>query len=160
MSPGMAGVLTGIGAIMVIGFGIVGPRISDRVGLRKPLIWPVMLVSAAFATFLGVAWGVPLVAVVVVNGAAIGCALPLLPAVIIENPSIGPLLAGAALGLLYMVDRIGGTLVPMAMGAIQDATGEYWQSYLLTAVLCAVGAVLGFMVKETGTRAKEARVAA
>jgi MFS family permease len=160
MSPGMAGVLTGIGAIMVIGFGVVGPRISDRVGLRKPLIWPVMLVSAAFATFLGIAWGAPLVVVVVLNGAAIGCVLPLLPAVIIENPSIGPLLAGAALGLLHMVDRIGGTLVPMAMGAIQDATGEYWQSYLLTAALCAVGAVLGFMVKETGIRAGKAARAA
>jgi len=116
MSPGMAGILTGLGAASVVVTSVLGPRFSDRVGLRRPFLWPFMLVGFFGATFMGIASGALLFILVIVLGASIGVVLPLLQAVIIENPRIGPLLAGSALGLLYMVNCVGATLVPIGYG--------------------------------------------
>ena len=155
MSAGTAGILTGVGAMTVIVTNIVGPRFSDRLGLRRPFLWPFMVVGLFATTFLGLATGPALYLLVIVLGASAGVVLPLFRAVIIENPRIGPLLAGSAFGFLYMVNRIGATLAPIIMGWIQDATSAYWPAYLFLAVLCGAAALLGYLVKETGTRAKK-----
>ncbi len=155
MSPGMAGILTGIGAASVIVTNVLGPRFSDRFGLRRPFLWPSMLVGLVMATFLGIASGASLYIVVILLGASVGVVLPLFRAVIIENPRIGPLLAGSAFGMLYMVNRVGATLVPIIMGWIQDATTAYWQAYLFIAILCGGGALFGYLIKETGLRSKK-----
>ena len=155
MSPEMAGVLTGIGGATVIVTNVLGPRLSDRVGLRRPFLWPFMLVGLFATTFLGLASGPALYILVMVLGATMGIVLPLFRAVIIENPAIGPLLAGSAFGFLYMVNRVGATLVPIIMGWLQDATGAYWPSYLFLAILAGGGALFGYLIKETGLRAKK-----
>ena len=155
MSPGMAGILTGIGAATVVVTNVLGPRFSDRVGLRRPFIWPFMLVGLFGATFMGIASGASLFILVIVLGASIGVVLPLFRAVTIENPRIGPLLAGSALGLLHMVNCVGATLVPIVMGWIQDATTAYWQAYLFFAILCGGGALFGYLIRETGLRSKK-----
>ena len=155
MSPGMAGILTGLGAATVVVTNVLGPRFSDRVGLRRPFIWPFMLVGLFGATFMGIASGASLFILVIVLGASIGVVLPLLRAVIIENPRIGPLLAGSAFGLLHMVNCVGATLVPIVMGWIQDTTAAYWQAYLFFAILCGGGALFGYLIKETGLRSKK-----
>ena len=81
-------------------------------------------------------------------------------ALVIENERIGPLLAGSAIGLLGTVARIGSIVVPITMGAIIDATGEYWVGFLMLAMLYAVAAALGTALKETGLGARQAAEAA
>jgi len=154
-SPSIAGVLTGVMFLTMIVSNVIGPRISDRVGLRRAFIWPALLVNMVLTPPLALTMGAPLVLVLILNGIAIGTVMPLLRAMVVENRSIGPSLAGAALGLQHMAHRIGGIFGPMAMGWIQDATGDFWQSYLFIAVLLGVAAVFIYLLKETGARAKE-----
>ena len=156
MSSGMAGFYAAIGAFTVMVFNVIGPYFSDRVGLRKPFVWPFLLINVVVVTFLGVFMGAPLVIVVILGGIGVGTALPMFSALIIENPSIGPSLAGSAIGLLGTVARIGGIVVPITMGAIIDVTDEYWAGFLLLAMLYAVATVLGSRIKETGLRAGRA----
>ena len=156
MSPGMAGVFTGIMFLTTMVFGVVGPRLSDRVGLRRAFVWPALVVSCLLVTPLVLTSGAPLVILLIINGASVGIVMTLMRVLVIENESIGLALAGSALGLLQMANRLGSSAVPMVMGWIQDATGDFWQSYLFIGALIAVAAVLVYLLKETGIRAKKA----
>ncbi len=82
--------------------------------------------------------------------------MPLFMAVIVENERIGSRLAGSALGVIGTVAGIGPVMMPYLMGAVMDATDEYWPGFLLLAILLAAGAVMGTAIKETGLRAKKA----
>ncbi|MBA7609543.1 putative sulfoacetate transporter SauU [subsurface metagenome] len=157
---GSGGAYAAIAAFTVMVFTVIGPIFSDRIGLRKPFIWPFLLINVVVVTFLGVFTGVPLVIVLILTGIGTGTALPLLGALVLENEHIGPSLAGSALGLLGTVAPIGGIVVPVVMGVIIDVTGEYWIGFFFPAMLYAVAAALGSQVKETGLRAKKAAEAA
>jgi len=156
MSSEMAGIYAAIGAFTAMVFSVIGPYFSDKVGRRKPFIWPFLLIDVVVVTFLGVFMGAPLVIVIILSAVGIGTALPMFGALVIENERIGPLLAGSAIGLLGTVARIGSIVVPITMGAIIDATGKYWVGFLLLAMLYAVAAALGTTLKETGLRARQA----
>ncbi|MBA7605364.1 putative sulfoacetate transporter SauU [subsurface metagenome] len=153
---GSGGFYAAIGAFTAMVFSVIGPYFSDRVGRRKPFIWPFLLIDVVVVTFLGVFTGAPLVIVIILSAVGIGTALPMFGALVIENERIGPLLAGSAIGLLGTVARIGSIVVPITMGAIIDATGEYWVGFLLLAMLYAVAAALGTALKETGLGARQA----
>jgi len=157
---GSGGFYAAIGAFTAMVFTVIGPYFSDKVGLRKPFTWPFLLIDVVVVTFLGVFTGAPLVIVIILSAVGIGTALPMFGALVIENERIGPLLAGSAIGLLGTVARIGSIVVPITMGAIIDATGEYWIGFLLLAMLYAVAAALGTALKETGLGARQAAEAA
>ena len=157
---GSGGAYAAIAAFSVMVFTIIGPIFSDRIGLRKPFVWPFLLINVVVVTFLGVFTGAPLVIVLILTGIGTGTALPLLNALVIENERIGPSFAGSAMGLLGTVMPIGSILAPIIVGAIIDVTGEYWIGFFFAAMLYAVAAVLGTAVKETGFRAKKAAEAA
>ena len=159
MSPETAGVLTGVLFLTMVVFSVVGPRVSDRVGLRRAFMWPCLVVNTLLVTPLVLTSGAPLVVLLIVNGACIGIVMTLLRVLVIENETIGLALAGSALGLLQMANRLGSSTVPMVMGWLQDTTGGFWQSYLFLGVLLAVAAVLVYLLKETGIRAKRAAAA-
>ncbi|MFC1919967.1 MFS transporter [Chloroflexota bacterium] len=135
---------------------IIGPYISDRVGLRKAFIWPLLLTSSACATFLGILTGAPLIVLIVAFSLGLGAVLPLFKVLIIENESVGLSLAGSALGVIQTVNRIGAILMPVAMGAIIDSTGQYWPGFFLLALLLAFGALVVLKVRETGFKSKPA----
>ncbi len=155
MSATMAGIYVSISTWTVMVFNIIGPYFSDRFGLRKPFIWPFLVVCVASITFFGVFTGAPLVIVIVLYSLGLGTALPLFGAIVIEHDRIGPLLAGSALGVIGTVAGIGPVVIPIVMGAVMDV-GEYWHGFFLLAVLLAVGTAAVVGVKETGQRAKQA----
>jgi NNP family nitrate/nitrite transporter-like MFS transporter len=156
MSASMAGLYLAIATVAVSVLSLIGPGISDKVGLRKPFIWPFLFLSAALVTFFGVFTGLPLLIVLLVYCVGVGTAMPLFRALVLENERIGHRLAGSAFGLMQTVSGIGPMILPFLMGSVMDATDEYWPAFLMVAVLFAIGAVLAVMVKETGQRAKRA----
>jgi MFS family permease len=159
-SPAIAGVLAGVMFLTMIVSNVIGPRISDRIGLRRAFIWPALLVNMVLTFPLALTMGAPLIVLLILNGAAIGTVMPLLRAMVVENRNIGPLLAGSALGLQHMANRVGAVVGPMMMGWIQDATGGFWQSYVFIAALLGVGAVLIYLLQETGMKARKRTEAA
>ena len=156
MTSSMAGSYMAISTWTVAVASVFGPGISDRIGWRKRFIWPPLLICVATVTFFGVFTGPPLIPLLVVYSLALGTALPLFRAIILENESIGPLFAGSAFGIIGTVTQIGSTVLPYAMGAVIDVTGEYWPGFVLLAVLIAIGTALAAATKETGWKAKAA----
>jgi cyanate permease len=154
MSATMAGIYVSISTWTVMVANMVGPYISDRFGLRKLFMWPFLLLSAAAITFFGVLMDLPLILMIILYSFGLGTALPLFHVAIVENERIGANLAGSALGILGTVAGIGPIVIPIMMGAIMDSTGEYWPGFLLLAILLAIGAVMGALIKETGLSAK------
>ena len=125
MSSGMAGIHVSISTWTVMVFNMVGPYISDRVGLRKPFISPFLLLSVASVTFLGVLTGAPLIIMIILYSVGVGASLPLLGALVMENERIGSLLAGSAFGFIGMVSQIGAMVFPILMGTVMDITDQY-----------------------------------
>ena len=154
MTPSMAGIYTSISTWVIAASAIIGAFFSDKIGLRKPFIWPFLFISAGTITFFGVFIGIRVVVMIVIYSAALGVTLPLFRALVIENERIDSNLSGSALGVIYTINRLGAIGLPVAMGATIDITGEYWPAFLLLAILIAIGAVLSVPVKETGWKVK------
>ncbi|MFC1974302.1 CynX/NimT family MFS transporter [Chloroflexota bacterium] len=154
MSSTMAGIYVSISTWTIVGFNLIGPYVSDRVGLRKLFIWPFLLISVSAVTFFGVFTGIALIVMIVLYSIGLGVALPLFRTLIIENERISPLLFGAAFGIIGTVNYIGDMVIPIVMGVIIDVTGKYWLGFLFVAVLFAIAAILAAATKETGLKAK------
>ncbi|MFC2059277.1 CynX/NimT family MFS transporter [Chloroflexota bacterium] len=154
MSSTMAGIYVSISTWTVVGFNLIGPSVSDRVGLRKPFIWPFLLISVFTVTFFGVFTGMALIVTIVLYSTGLGVSLPLFRTLIIENERVSFLLAGSAFGIIVTVNYIGDMVIPIVMGVIIDVTGKYWPGFLFVAVLFAIAAILAAAIKETGLNTK------
>lgn len=147
---GLGVVLAGtITSILVAGrfLGTISiPPLSDRLGLRRPMI----MLCGGLATLGSVGllvsgrmvWATILVVFVI--GVGLGGVSPLMRALPIELDGIGPRLTATATGLIYAIGEIGGFLGPFLVGALQDATGTYTAGFSLLAggglVIIAAGA--------------------
>ena len=102
---------------------VVGPWLSDRIGLRRPIILVGTVVIATALLAMAIAplgLSRPLLAVSALGGGAFAPILLVLP---LEMPGVGPAKAGAALGLLLLVGQIGGVLLPVLTGAAAGSAG-------------------------------------
>lgn len=151
-----AGELIGLAMMLAGVCSLVGPRISDRVGLRKPFIWPSLLLMSAGVSLAAFFMGKPLFAMLVLVVIGIGTSVPLFRVMVLEMERIGPLHAGSAIGLMFTLNRLGAFLLPIGVGALIDVTHQFWPGFLLLGVLCLVGAGLCLAITETGMRAKGA----
>ena len=129
---------------------LIGPWISDRVGLRRPFLIGGAALSALGLAALAVAPGSPglLLAVAALGG---GCVAPLLLALPLEIPGIGIARAGAALGLLLLVGQAGGFLLPVLTGAVAQA-GGFQAALGLLAVIHLLIVLPALGLRETGQR--------
>lgn len=133
----------------------VGPVISDRLGLRRPMFIVGALVAGgalltfAFAPGPNTVW---LLALAALGG---GSFAPLVVTLPLEIPGIGPARAGAAIGLLMLVGQVGGFLLPVLTGQITHYFGFAGALAGLAVVhLLIVVPVRGLL--ETGRSAKGA----
>ena len=123
-----------VAATITIG-GIMGciiiPRLSDRVGLRKPflLIVPFTVIPTLFA--LGTMSGALLLLAAFFNGFFLLAALPISLEVNVELESIGPPLAGTSVGFLLFFGQAGGVVIPLAMESIFKQSASYMFSLIV-----------------------------
>jgi MFS family permease len=139
---------------MVIG-NVLWPATSDKIGLRKVVVVPGMLLTGLFNGLAFVVGPPALWALTFVWGLVAGVA-PLMLTIPIEHPRIGPALAGSAAGLLMLLGQIGG-FVGSSVGS--RLLGAYGPGVLFAwAVLWVVlGGILLFFVTETGPRTRAAK---
>lgn len=142
----LAGTIT---SILVAGrfVGTVSiPPISDRLGVRRPMIMLCGVLATLGSVGLLVSgrlvWATILVVFII--GTGLGGVSPLMRALPIELEGIGPRLTATATGLIYAIGEIGGFLGPFLVGALQDITGTYTAGFALLAsggvIIIAAGA--------------------
>ncbi len=140
-NPGMLAALL---TATLVASSIMGGMLSDRFG-RKPVLVVSTIVFALSIPTLLIFSGPLLMICLVIAGAAAGPFLPVSTAMPVEMPGIGPLYAGTALGILFMIGNTGGFLGPIITGWLMDTTGSAWSGFLFVALVLLVAPL--FLIK-------------
>jgi cyanate permease len=148
------GQLVSIMMVTSVVFNILGGIVSDKVGKRKPFLAICAFVFGicilTFATFTGV----PLVITLVISGAAIGTIAPVMMTIPVEMKQVGTLLAGTAVGFIFMIGNTGGFIGPVVSGKLMDLTGSLWPGFIFMAAALIFAAVVIVPLQETGRKEK------
>ena len=141
-------VLTGLYALMVIITSVVGGRLSDRMGKRKPLVIVSSGIIAAASLILAIAptWTGALIGASVL-GIGFGCYLAVDFALITEVLPRA-LSRGKDLGVLNIANSLPQVLAPLIAFPFVALWGGYVSLYVAAAVIGLLGAV--FVVKIKG----------
>jgi predicted MFS family arabinose efflux permease len=151
MPKATAGGMMSLVLLTYIAGSLILPTVSDRIGLRKRVYVPGMLLTAGMVFAAAVVTGAPLVAVMVAWGLAAGV-VAILFVVPLELAGVGPAYAGSALGLALTAGFAGGFVSPV-VGSTLASTAPlagigFWAA-------CFAGSALLFLlVPETGLRAQ------
>ena len=103
MSETEAGVFVALSSITSLIGMMVGPFMSDRIGLRKIFVWPFLFLSAVSIALIALLSGWLLYGVWLLNGFIVGCGLPQLRSIVMELEEIGPVLSGSAFGAIFYI---------------------------------------------------------
>jgi MFS family permease len=141
-------VLTGLYAVMVIITSVLGGRLSDRMGKRKPLVIISSGIIAAASLILAIAptWTGAMIGASVL-GIGFGCYLAVDFALITEVLPTA-LSRGKDLGVLNVANSLPQVLAPLIAFPFVALWGGYVSLYLAAAVIGLLGAV--FVVKIKG----------
>jgi cyanate permease len=126
---------------------------SDRLGLRKPFILLMGVVSGPVLVLAGTVAGAAAYVTAFLVGLCTVGVLTLVLAVPVEMPRLSPFLS-SALGVVSSVGNAGSFLLPTLVGQLRDASGTFLLSMVVLAVVGEGMFVLGLMLPETGRKAK------
>lgn len=132
---------------------LVWPVVSDRIGYRKPIIYTMFLVAltgrGVFIVGIYVK-SLPLLVGGLVGGAfGAGGILPLLFSIPGEHPEVGPEWTATAIGFLFALSQLGGSVGPPLGGAVLDYAGIL-PSMITLLVPSVLSASLYVLISETG----------
>lgn len=151
MSGTQAGIFVALATLMSLIGMVVGPSMSDRIGLRKIFVWPFYLISAVNIALIAILSGWPLYMVWLLNGFILGCSLPQLRSIVMELQEIGPVLSGSAFGAIFTFNRIGGFVIPWMMGVVMTTVSASTGFYFIS-LIALIPPLLVLFVRETGHR--------
>lgn len=123
LAPERVGIVVGSWLVAAGVANLAGPWLSDRIGLRRPLLvagGAIAGLALGALVVLPASAATPALLVAALGGGAVA---PLLFCLPLEIPTVGPSRAGAAMGLLMLVGQAGGFLLPALSGAAVEAGG-------------------------------------
>lgn len=144
-----AGMLAALYSIPASVFRAYGGILSDRIGARKVMY--LVLTASAAACLLLTLPASPGIFVALIF--VLGFVMSLGKAAVYKHiPTYYPENVGAVGGLVGMIGGLGGFVLPIAFGALKDAT-ELWSSCFLLLFLIAVGALvwMHFAIRALGS---------
>ncbi len=149
LSPEAAGALMSLGPWSFTLGSMILPTLSDRIGRRRLVYLPGMLLGGLALFAASNATGVPLGIAIAGLGLGTGV-VGLLFVIPVESEGVGERLAGSAVGIITAAGFLGGFISPLVgMPLVQSNASlgfGFW-------TLCfAASALLILRVKETGTR--------
>ncbi len=150
-SPELAGLMTSLTVWVLIPSILLMPRLSNRLGLRKPFLWVPAIILALVAwgamhVSLSMSW--LFMALVGVASATRYITILTLPVEMMPKEEVG-----TASGLVLAIGFTGGGIGPLIAGRILDLTGSLDLSFLVLAGLSIAAAGIAFMIPETGPKA-------
>jgi NNP family nitrate/nitrite transporter-like MFS transporter len=149
VSAGMYGTAVTIGNFLGCLFI---PVIAGRIGRNKPLIYILIIISAAGSAF---GWQLPqgflLVLALGITGIAMGGLIPILMSIPIQLPEIGPAYAGTAGGVVATLQVLSAVIIPTYI--IGPIAGTNISIFFTAAGICMIAALIsGFGLPELGRK--------
>ena len=161
MSKALAGQIVSIGLFTALFAGIIGPTISDRIGLRKPILLWACVIGAVLSFIQGSFIGLPLIIIMILLPFGLGSIAPLVLTIPFELKELPQIAAGAAIGIIFTMGNLGGFIWPIVAGKLIDLFApNYYPFFGLLALNFVVSLYLFWLLPETGPRTQKADTAA
>ncbi len=131
--------------------------LSDRIGSRKTILFPAVVVSAFCIAFVPVADGFAIFVLMVLAGMTMDGFMAISASMVLETVGVGPVYAGTALGFVFTIQQVGGIFAPPLGNSFESVNPAlpfmFWASFSVIAFVAL------FFVRETGWRARVQAVA-
>ena len=152
MVPETAGIVSSVVWIGSMASSLIIPRLSDRIGLRKPFMF-FFIPSYGFSVYAITLLEGPMIFVAAANlGFSASYLMVFAPTISQELPEIDVGSSGTAVGSILMGMGVGGVMFSILAGLMRDATG----SMDVTMLVLIAGAQLALLavlpLRETGLR--------
>jgi len=145
-----------IGSMLPLGFLISGLSIgtvSDRIGLRKPFIIMLGLISGLFFLFFTLNLKTITWIIVLLIGFSLSGILTLVLIIPTEYPRIKEFV-GSSIGIISSLGNFGSFIFPIIVGSLIDITNSFIESLIFLSSISVLASILGLMIKETGKKLK------
>jgi len=149
-SPSLAGLIASITIWAILPTFLLAPRLSHRIGLRKPFLWvPSIVLAIAF-------WGTQYITiniswfVMALVGIAFGTRFTTLMALPLELAHESEV--GMASGMMLSIASVGSVIGPLIGGHILDTTQNFDMSLIVLTIISLAATFIAFKVPETGPR--------
>ena len=149
-SPSLAGLIASMTLWVIVPTCLLVPRLSHRIGLRKPFLWvPSIVLAIAF-------WGAKYITVptswllMTLIGVASGTRFTTLMAMPLELTHESGV--GMASGMLLSVGFAGGVIGPLIGGRVLDTTQNFDLSLVVLMIVSLVAIFIALKIPETGPR--------
>lgn len=156
ISPEIAGLMA---AMLPLGFLLAGPAVgslSDQIGLRRPFLWVLGLVSGPVILAIAMSSGIPLWVTIFLAGFCTAGIVTLVLVIPTELPKVAHLVA-SSVGLISSLGNIGPFLFPIAVGYLKDTTGSFLPAMVMLAVIAEITLILGLLMRETGRKQRQVK---
>jgi cyanate permease len=149
-TPELAGLISSVVLWMGIPVGFLIPRLSEKIGLRKPMLWISSLVMALIA--LGAVWtNIPLSwLIMVIVGVSVTTRFITIMTVVVEL--VPGKDAGAASGIMLSLGYIGGIVGPLTGGYTFDLTGNLNVMLFVLSAISVAAIMISLRLPETGSK--------
>ena len=150
-TPQYAATAASMGSLgSMIGYAVL-PIISDKVGRKKPFIWPAMIVSVILRVWALQSGNLITAGAVLFFGALMdGWAITGPRTMLQELPQIAGVRSGTAIGILNTFSRAAAALFPMVYAYLSGVFSSHKSALSCVFLLMLISALLMSMVKETG----------
>jgi MFS family permease len=124
--------------------------LSDRIGSRKAILFPALIVTIVCISLLPVVEGGAVWAVMIIAGIFMDGFMSISVTMLLETQGVGAKYSGTALGIMFTIVHIGSVASPPLGNSLAEISPG--TPFLFWAVLSAIALITLFFVKETGWR--------
>ncbi|MEX2374834.1 MAG: MFS transporter, partial [Dehalococcoidia bacterium] len=150
-----AGAITAVIPLGGLVVNLLAGYVSDRIGRRKPLIWPSGIMLPGLWLLMLMPLSPPvLMAIAIPLGAFVFMPFPVLQSIPFEIEGLSPADRAVGQALQFSIVTVGALLGPLVVGMVVGATGSYFTGLLPLIALPTFFIWATLFLPETGTAAK------
>jgi cyanate permease len=123
--------------------------ISDKLSVRKPFMFFLLLFLGPVTYFTGTTLDFPLLTSVFFLGFCSSPLYPLILTVAYESKDMDISLIGGATGIMLTFAYFGSFIAPYIVGYLRDTTGSFFSSIIILTLIAEVAAILSLFLKES-----------
>jgi predicted MFS family arabinose efflux permease len=151
-ADGALAALNAAGTAAAIPFALL----SDRLGLRKAVLIPGLLVTVIGIGLLSIVTGSSVWLLVIMAGIFRDMVWAVVATITVETKGVGPVYAGTAVGIVHALTRVGYTFAPPAGNSLESIHPGL--PFVFWAGLSVVALFVFLFVKETGRGSQQGRI--